>query len=174
MRSLRVYDEQKHAVWRSKLEPGEVALFHVDAKTGRARNRHGRPLESHWLRECLVFDALDEAVAYAEQFVRDAPSCACRIFDAESEAPIATVVNTDARPEDDPRRMVRRAAWGLLLIAVGLFGIWIDWLFDWFYVLGVVIGVKFLTVGFVRLGEGLSYYLASRKRGIRSAPRRAR
>ena len=171
MREVRVYDEAHDTVWPSELGPGEVALFYVDAETGRHRNAFGRRIEAHWDRTCLVFPSLEEAVAHAERKVREVPSLACRLYVADDlERPVRVVANVEPRPEHDPRRIRRRAAWGTLLCAVGVVGIVVDWYFDWFYIFGVIFGVKFLTVGLAWLVESLHYHLTLREKRELSYP----
>jgi hypothetical protein len=100
-----------------------------------------------------VFPCVEEAVAYAEKAVRDAPSIACRVFASDVDEPVEVVRAEPAARSADPKRARRRLAWGSTLVALGVVGILIDWHFDWYYLLGVLLGVKFLTVGAVRLVE---------------------
>ena len=62
----------------------------------------------------------------------------------------------------DPKRARRRMAWGVACFALGITGIGIDWYFDWFYLLGVVIGTKFLIFGVARFVEGVAEWHAVR------------
>ena len=162
-REARVYGEGRELVWRESLGPGEVALFFVDADTGRARNEFGRRPESHWSRTCLVFPSLDEAVAYAERKVRAVPWLACRIFAREAADPVRVVASAQPRPERNPTWIRNRMRWGGFLIAIGVLGVALEWYYDWAYILFAMIGVKFLTIGFIRLGEGINYHVGLKR-----------
>jgi hypothetical protein len=155
MREVNVYDERRHPAWLAALEPGEYAVFHVDAETERVVSADGLRPANHWKRTCLVFPSLEEALAYAEAAVRRVPSVACRVFRAGGDgATPDRVVTCPDPPRMDRRRASRRLAWGATLIVLGVVAIAVDWHFDWFYLIGVLVGVKFLTVGFVRFIEG--------------------
>lgn len=174
MREIRVYDDDRQPVWRQSLAPGEVAAFTVDARTGRHVTGRGLRPASHWLRTCLVFPSLDEAVAHAEGHVREFPNVAVRIYDADApeSTPTQVVANDEALAGVSPARAKRLAAWGGLLIAIGIGLFVLDWINGWLLILGAVIGSKFLTVGVMRLGEGLNHLWERRKGGGKS-PRQA-
>ena len=162
MREVNVYDERRQLAWLGALEPGEFALFYVDAATGRSVSADGLRLPDHWKRTCLVFPSLDEALGYADGAVRRVPSVACRIFRAGGDGVTPErVVTCPDPPRMDRGRARKRLAWGATLIVLGVVAIAVDWHFDWFYLIGVLVGVKFLTVGFVRFVEG---YVALRGR----------
>lgn len=155
VREVNVYDEARHPIWHSGLGPGEHAVFHVDRATGHHRTAEGMKLRDHWNRTVLVFESLDAATDYSEGAVDRVPSISCRIFAAGDAVTPVRVVTADARRAvADPAYARRRLAWGSTLITLGLVGVWIDWLYDWFYLIGVLVGVKFLTVGLVRFVEG--------------------
>ena len=65
----------------------------------------------------------------------------------EKSASTATTAPIQNTWRNAPARIVSSAASVSGAIAV-------DWHFDWFYLIGVLVGVKFLTVGFVRFIEG--------------------
>ncbi len=155
VREVKVYDEARRPVWLAMLGPGEHAVFHVDRATGHHRTPEGLKLRDHWDRTCLVFESIEAATDYANGAVDRVPSISCRIFAAGDGETPARVVTADARRAiGDPAYARRRLAWGSTLITLGLVGVGIDWLYDWFYLIGVLLGVKFLTVGLVRFVEG--------------------
>jgi hypothetical protein len=161
-------------VWRQSLTPGEVAAFHVDGRTGRHVTERGLRPASHWLRMCLVFGSLNEAVTYAERHIIEYPDVAIRIYDAVAPdaMPTQVVANDVALAGVPPARAKRLAAWGIFLIAVGVGLFVLDWWHSWLFILGAVIGSKFLTVGIMRLGEGLNH-LWERRREAGKSSRRA-
>jgi hypothetical protein len=163
MRPQRFFDEARRPVWYLELLPGEHAVLHVDRQTGHHRGPEGLRLASYWSHTIPVFPNLDEAVAYSEERVRLSPSIVCRIFKAGDgpDVPVKEVVGTEDALMD-PRTARRRVALGLVMFGLGIVGFWIDWLYGWFYLLGVLIGVKFLTFGFLRLIEGVSRLRARR------------
>ena len=174
MREIRVYDEDRQPVWRQSLAAGEVAAFTVDARTGRHVTDRGLRPASHWLRTCTVFPTLEEAVAHAERHVLQFPGVAVRIYaaDAPESSPTQVVANDEALAGVSPARARRLAAWGALLIAIGIGLFVLDWINGWLLILGAVIGSKFLTVGVMRLGEGLNS-LWERRKGTSTSPRQA-
>lgn len=174
MREIRVYGDDRQPVWRQALTSGEVAAFAVDARTGRHVTERGLRPPSHWLRTCTVFPSIDEAVAFAEKHVREFPNVAVRIYDADApeSTPIQVVANDEALAGVTPSRAKRLAAWGALLIAIGIGLFVLDWINGWLLILGAVIGSKFLTVGVMRLGEGLNS-LWERRKGTSTSPRQA-
>ena len=129
---------------------------------------------SHWLRTCTAFPTLEEAVAHAERHVLQFPGVAVRIYaaDAPESSPTQVVANDEALAGVSPARARRLAAWGALLIAIGIGLFVLDWINGWLLILGAVIGSKFLTVGVMRLGEGLNS-LWERRKGTSTSPRQA-
>lgn len=158
-REIAVYDDDRHVVWRSALAAGEVAAFHVDARTGRHVTDRGLRPPSHWARTCLVFPDVAKAVSYARSHVAQHPDVAVRIFDAASPdgAPAAVVENEEALAGVSPATAKRRAWWGISLIVLGIACFVFDWFHGWLLIVGVVVGSKFLTIGLFRLGEGISH-----------------
>jgi hypothetical protein len=174
VREIRVYGDDRQPVWRRALTSGEVAAFTVDARTGRHVTERGLRPASHWLRTCTVFPSIDEAAVHAERHVREFPNVAVRIYDADApeSTPTQVVANDEALAGVPPARAKRLVAWGTLLIAIGLGLFVLDWINGWLLILGAVIGSKFLTVGVMRLGEGLNY-LWERRKGVNGSPRQA-
>ncbi|MBK6428264.1 MAG: hypothetical protein IPF82_19375 [Blastocatellia bacterium] len=170
MREVHVYDDARQPVWRQTLLPGEVAAFTVDARTGRHVTERGLRPAVHWLRTCSVFPSLEDAVAHAEKHVREYPDVAIRIYDADApeSSPIHVVANDEALAGVPPARAKRLAAWGTFLIAIGIGLFVLEWFSSWLLVLGAIIGSKFLTVGVMRLGEGLNHLWERRKGGGKS------
>ncbi len=167
MKEIRVYDDARQPVWRQMLLPGEVAAFTVDARTGRHVTGRGLRPAVHWLRTCSVFPSLEDAVAHAESHVREYPVVAIRIYDADApeSSPIHVVANDEALAGVPPARAKRLAAWGTFLIVIGIGLFVLEWFSSWLLVLGAIIGSKFLTVGVMRLGEGLNHLWERRKGG---------
>lgn len=167
MKEIRVYDDARQPVWRQMILPGEVAAFTVDARTGRHVTGRGLRPAVHWLRTCSVFPSLEDAVAHAESHVREYPVVAIRIYDADApeSSPIHVVANDEALAGVPPARAKRLAAWGTFLIVIGIGLFVLEWFSSWLLVLGAIIGSKFLTVGVMRLGEGLNHLWERRKGG---------
>src|SRR6185369_4570084 len=113
MREVNVYDDQRRLAWLGALEPGELAVFHVDAATGRSVSPDGLRLPDHWKRTCLVFASADEALAYADAAVHRVPSVACRVFGAGGDGVTPDrVVTCPDPPRMDRGRARKRLAWG--------------------------------------------------------------
>jgi hypothetical protein len=169
MREERVYDDGRRVVWPEALRPAEVAVFYVDAESGRYRTPEGLRIASHWDRTCTVARDLDEARRHARAVVERAPGVACRICAAaDPGTPIEVVRGRAEARRGDPKRARRLMAWGVGCLALGVAGIAIDWYFDWFYLLGVVIGTKFLIVGVARFVEGVAEWHAVRSSALES------
>lgn len=166
MREVRVYDEHRAAVWFDSLGPDEAALFYVDAKTGQNRNQYGRRITAYWDRTCLVFESLDDAERFAANAVREVPTLACRVFTREGgpDQPAKTVSNEEAERPVDVSRLKRKMALGVSFIGIGIFGIWLDYRADWLLYLGLLIGVKFLTVGPILIIESINDWHADSQR----------
>ena len=175
MREARVYNAGRQQVWREGLGVGEHALFHVDAKTGQHRTALGKRWPSHWDRTCLVFASLEEAVAYAEAKVREVPSVACRIHGAEpgTDEPVRLVANEEALAGPTPEYLRSRRNRGFAMLAAAVLCVSVDWYFDWFYLVGVLIGVRFLMGGVVALVEVYSRHPLVERLSARSARSRA-
>lgn len=169
MREVRVYDDERQVTWPKELGPGEHAVFYVDAEKGRQRTEQGYRIHNYWTRTCPVFASLDAARTHARSAVTRMPSIAVRIYSAaHPEAPAEVVEAETAEQRADPRHARRALLIGVACLAVAFLGFAIDWYFDWFYLLGVIIGSKFLVFGIAKVVEGLSERHALRTRAAAS------
>lgn len=173
MKDVQVYDDQRQPIWRDSLGPSDVAAFYVDGRRGRYVTDRGLRFPSYWKRTCTIFPSLADAVAHAERHVIANPGVAVRLYDSvSSDEPTQVVANDAELAGMTPARARWLSAWGTLLIVIGVAMFVLDWLNNWLLILGAVVGSKFLTVGFVRLGEGLNS-LWERRKGRDKLPRQA-
>ena len=132
MRRQRFYDENRRAVWFAELEAGEFAVLHVDRESGHHRSAEGQRIADFWTRDIPVFPDRASATEYSRERVTMFPALACRIYSADGSADSAVdeIVNNTSNEVWTPARAKRRIAWGVVLIAVGVFGVWIDWVYE--------------------------------------------
>ena len=170
MREVRVYDEERHVAWPGELGPGEHAVFYVDAEKGHQRTEQGYRIPNYWRRTCPVFESLDAARRHARAAVERTPTIAVRIYGAgDPDSPVEVVEAATAEQRADPRHARRATLVGVACLAAAFAGFAIDWYFEWFYLLGVVIGSKFLVFGIAKLVEGVSERHALRRRAAAAA-----
>jgi hypothetical protein len=170
MREVRVYDDERHVIWPEELAPGEHAVFYVDAEKGHHRNEQGYRIHNYWTRTCPVFESLDAARSHARAAVKRTSSISVRIYSAEDpETPVEVVEAETAEQRADPRHARRALLIGFACLAAAFVGFGIDWYFEWFYLLGVIIGSKFLVFGIAKIVEGLSERHALRARAAAAA-----
>ena len=55
-----------------------------------------------------------------------------------------------------------------MLFGTGIACFFVDWYFDWFYLIGVLLGVKFCMVGITRFAEGCTALRRSPKQGAQA------
>jgi len=142
--------------WTELIHPGQFAVFVFDAATHVARDRDGKPFDEDHVSIALC-DDFAEAEAFAKELVGRMSVLVCEIYDHEGKSKEATrVYNPAVRHKYVGLRYSKRQTfWGSLVFACGLAFVVRDFMRDLTWIWGYVIGLKLMTVGGFRLGQGL-------------------
>jgi hypothetical protein len=143
--------------WTELIRPGQFAVFVFDAATHVARDRDCKPFDSDQVSLALCA-GLAEAEAFAKELVGRMPALVCEIYDHEgkSKEPTRVIYNPAVRHKYEGLRYSRRQTlWASLVFACGVAFVVHDFMLDLTWIWGYVIGLKLMTVGGFRLGQGL-------------------
>lgn len=106
------------------LRPGQFVVFGKDLASGTPSDFAGRPYSDPSLAECGVAASIDEARAFAEAAVAQAPALRLDIFDHEGRThpPLLTVLHPSRADAADthPRVLRKRQVIAWALIAIGI------------------------------------------------------
>ena len=145
--------------WAGEIQPGQIALFHFDYKSGvMCAADGGNSVQP------ARFATLAEAESYARSYVEANPRRGCRLYDSTGSV-TGEFASATARALINPRRDAKRdlcvGLAGLVLIPVGfLFDRWMGWALF----LGAALATKFTMVGIVKLSEGIGGLIQTRRR----------
>lgn len=106
------------------LRPGQFIVFAKDLASGAPSDFAGRPYTEPSLAECGIAGSIEEARAFAEAAVAQAPALRLDVFDHDGRAhpPLLTVLHPSRADAADthPRVLRKRQVIAWTLIAVGL------------------------------------------------------
>jgi len=145
----------KPTYWLPQMSDGQYALFHFDVKTMSMRDAQGNFLSSE-NDAPLIFNTLDEARTYAREKIASTPALGCRIYDHQGK-----IVETFSNPEIYDRHHGRPAAGrnialGAACLLLGVSGVALDASLKWRLTFGVLLGIRFLWVGAVKMMDGIA------------------
>ena len=178
MHSLRLHDpDRTPPSWSDIVRPHQIVVFARRWSSGLPCDGSGVVFADPDAASCLVFDALDEAVAFCEAQVQREPDLAFEVFDSAGRArpPLLRIVHPSvaARSEGSPAAARRRTLFAVVLIAAALPLFWIDWRARGGLILPTFIGINLILVALrllflnfvhresaVRQGERLAEYRA--------------
>jgi hypothetical protein len=153
MLEIKVYDANRQPPnWTDVMSSTQFAVFHSDAASGAHRNPMGNLRGNHAISDgqytCLLFDNLDDAVAYCVAH-QDVLRLRMDIYDkaGKSKEPIRSFV---AR-EHTRRAHASRLNWGIGFLVSGLLLIAFDWITSWEWIWPTAVGIKLMTVSIVFL-----------------------
>jgi len=142
----------------------QYAVFHFDVKTLSMRDAEGQLLSSE-NDSPLIFNTLDQARTYSQQKIAANPALGCRIYDHKGRT-----VQSFSNPEIYDRHhglpaAKRNLALGALCLLTGAGGVALDASLKWRLTLGVLLGIRFLWVGTVKMIDGIAGWKAERSGG---------
>jgi hypothetical protein len=149
----------KSTYWGPAMDETEYAVFHFDVKTMSMRDAQGEYLTSG-NEAPLMFETLVTAQEYCQQKILTTPTLGCRIYDHSGQ-----VVQTfsDEQIYDQHYGLPaakRNLAMGSACLIVGVGGVALDAWLHWRLTLGVLLGIRFLWVGTVRMMDGIAGWRA--------------
>jgi hypothetical protein len=147
MQEIRIHDgNRKPANWTDVMSATQFAVFHSDAASGAARNLRGDV--SGEQSTCLIFDSLDEAVAYCAS-QQNVPRLRLDIYDKAGKArePIRSFVSK----ESARRAHSARLYWGLGFLVSGALLVVFDWALGWEWIWPTAVGIKLMITSLVFL-----------------------
>jgi hypothetical protein len=155
-RQLPLDDESgRHGVWNERMVPGEYAVHYSSF-----------PAASHCGSYCTVLGSLDDAVAYAQQQVKERPALRCTIYDHEGLVgpPLRDIRGCEYKDKNSLSPRFRRWA-GSILFFGGLILTVIDWRSDFELSWPAMIGTRIIVPGFgLLLMEAIVQFNARRGR----------
>jgi hypothetical protein len=147
--------------WGPPLLESQYAVFHFDVETMSMRDAKGDYLTSE-NDAPLVFDTLAAAEIYCRREIAAIPALGCRIYDRDGQ-----LVRTfsDDRVYDRHHGLPaakRDVVYGTACLIAGFGGVGLDAWLHWRLIFGVVLGIRFLWVGTVRMMDGITGWRAAR------------
>jgi hypothetical protein len=127
------------------MSDSQYAVLHFDVKT---MTMAGDAM--------LIFDTLPEAESHCRAQVASNAGRGCRILDHEGKI-VQTFADDEVYGQHHGRPAAKRNVMiGAACLAAGMGGVALDAWLEWRLILGVLIGVRFLWMGTVRMAEGIS------------------
>lgn len=151
----------KSTYWGPAMRESDYAVFHFDVKTMSMRDAQGDYLTSG-NDTPLVFETLAAAEQYCRRKISTTPALGCRIYDHHGQ-----VVQTFSDEQIYDRHYglpaaKRNLALGSACLIAGVGGVALDAWLHWRLTFGVLLGVRFLWVGTVRMMDGIAVWKAER------------
>lgn len=141
-RKLALHDEDlKAGTWHERMIPGEFAVHYSSFLANDYDGLY-----------CVVFGGLDDAVAHAQQQVRERPALQCLIYDHEGfvGAPLRDIRGTAFKDKNSLSPRLRR--WGgIILFLAGLILVIIDWRTNFELMWPGMFGSRIIIPGFALL-----------------------
>ncbi|HYL37945.1 MAG TPA: hypothetical protein VEV17_18665 [Bryobacteraceae bacterium] len=151
----------KSTYWSPQLSSNQYAVFHFDVKTMSMRDAEGNYLSSGHDAP-LIFDTLEEARRYSRKKITATPALGCRIYDHQGQ-PVESFSNTQVYDRHHGRPAARRnIAIGAVCLITGIVAVALDAWREWSLTFGVILGVRFLWVGTVKMIDGVTTWKAER------------
>ena len=146
------------AHWTERIHDSEMAVFIYDAATRVARDADGHIFaESQDIAVAICKD-LDEAVALAEKTVTAHPELCCEIYTHEGKQgdPVRTIYNPAVQGKYIGRPVARRQLMGgIAVLSLGLSLAITDYLHNFTWMWGYILGLKCLVTGGSLLARGI-------------------
>ena len=147
----------KPSYWGPSMSESQYAVFTFDVKTMVMASSTPQ-----------VFDSLDAADRHCREHRLADPAQGCRIYDHTGKI-VQTFLNEEIYERYHGRPAAQRnVAIGSLCLIVGASGVALDAWLGWRLVFGVLLGVRFLWVGAVKISEGIGRLMDERARTLRS------
>ena len=113
----------------------------------------------------LIFDTLDKARSYSEQKIAATPALGCRIYDCNGRA-----AESFSNPQIYDRHhglpaAKRNLALGALCLLTGAAAVALDASLNWRLIFGVLLGIRFLWMGTVKVIDGFAAWKTQNSRG---------
>ena len=127
------------------MSDSQYAVFHFDVKTMSMAGD-----------ATLIFDSLREAESHCRAKVASNKTLGCRILNHEGQI-VQTFTDAEIYGQHHGRPAAKRNVLiGAACLVAGASAVGVDAWLEWRLILGVLIGVRFLWVGTVRMAEGIS------------------
>jgi hypothetical protein len=152
----------KATYWGPPMTDSQYAVFHFDVKTMSMRDAQGQAAPQD-KDACLIFQSLEDAERYCQEKIADTPAFGCRIYGHDGTV-ARTFVDDGVYGKYHGRPAARRnLVVGGVCLAVGATCVAVDAWSGWSLIIGVVLGLRFLWVGTVKLAEGIGATLDGKR-----------
>jgi hypothetical protein len=143
------------------MQETQYAVFHFDVATMSMRDAEGNYLTSE-NDTPLIFNTLEEARHYSQQKIAATPALGCRIYDHRGKT-IESFSNAQVYDRHHGRPAAKRnIAIGAACLIAGIGGVALDAWREWSLTFGVVLGIRFLWVGTVKMIDGVATWKSER------------
>jgi hypothetical protein len=143
------------------MSANQYAVFHFDIKTMSMRDAAGNYLSSE-NDTPPIFNSLEEARAYSQQEIEAKPTLGCRIYDHQGQT-IESFSNAEVYDRNHGLPSAKRnIAIGAACLMAGIGGVALDAWREWSLTFGVILGVRFLWVGSVKVIDGVAAWKSER------------
>jgi hypothetical protein len=150
---------QSKTYWAQPMSPDQHAVFHFDVKTMLMRDAEGQFLSAE-NDSPLIFNTLDQTRSYSQQKIAATPALGCRIYDHKGRA-VGSFSNSEIYDRHHGLPAAKRnVALGAICLLTGAGGVALDASLKWRLTFGVLLGIRFLWVGAVKMIDGIAGWKA--------------
>lgn len=171
MKEIKLYDPtRKPASWMEIIQPGQYAIFHIDASSCEECTADGRRLGEKEEGTCLIFDNKASAETYAQKKIAELPHIICELYDHHGKGrdPVIFVNDLKRSFYAGTSKYQRDIFWGAIFFPTGIITFFIiSWWEGWVYAFAPIIGSKFVIIGLIRLFGGISKWHSASGKKIR-------
>lgn len=140
----------------------QCAVFHFDVKTMSMRDAQGgdAPQDKY---ACLIFDSMTDAESYCQEKIAVTPALGCGIY-GHNGTVVRTFADDQVYTQHHGQPSARRNLMvGGACLAVGVTCVAVDAWSGWSLIIGVVLVLRFVWVGTVKMAEGIAATIESKR-----------
>jgi hypothetical protein len=158
----------KATYWGPAMTDVQCAVFHFDVKTMTMRDAQGLAAPDTYAS--VIFDSLEVAERYCQEKIASTRALGCRIYNHEGTV-VGTFVDDAVYAQHHGQPAAKRSLWvGGACLAVGVTCIAVDAWSGWSLIFGVLLGLRFVWAGTMKLADGIAGTLEN-KRGSQAMGR---
>jgi hypothetical protein len=147
--------------WGPAMTGSQCAVFHFDVKTMTMRDAQGLAAPDTYAS--VIFDSIADAERYCQEKIASNPALGCRIYNCDG-AVVRTFVDDAVYAQHHGQPAAKRSLLvGGACMAVGVTCIAVDAWSGWSLIFGVLLGLRFVWAGTMKLADGIAGTLDSKR-----------